>query len=185
MKTYILLFEGYVSFEIMLACYFMKTQGDIMTVAVEKGMLQSYEGFSVNPSALLNEIDPSEVDLFIIPGGNVTAVLQRPDLMNLLKELNERKTPIAAICAGTLLLGQAQVLESKTFTTNAESEMRAVTAQGEYVNQGVVVDGHIITAKANAYVDFGIEIGKVMNIYTGPEDLEETILVFKYFNAKA
>ncbi|RAW19440.1 thij/pfpi family protein [Paenibacillus taichungensis] len=185
MKTYILLFEGYVSFEIMLASYFMKTQGDIITVALEKGPLQSYEEFSVNPSVLLNEIDPSEVDLFIIPGGDVTGMLQRPDLMYFIKALNERKTPIAAICAGTLLFGQAQILESRSFTTNAESEMRAVTAQGEYVNEGVVVDGYIITAKASAYVDFGIEIGKVMNIYSGPEDLEETIQVFKYFNAKS
>lgn len=53
------------------------------------------------------------------------------------------------------------------------------------MNEGVVVDGHIITAKASAYVDFGIEIGKVMNIYSGAEDLEETIQVFKYFNAKS
>ncbi|SEN02858.1 MULTISPECIES: DJ-1/PfpI family protein [unclassified Paenibacillus] len=185
MKTYILLFEGYVSFEIMLASYFMKTQGDIITVALEKGPLQSYEGFSVNPSALLNEINPSEVDLFIIPGGDVTAMLQRPDLMYFIKELHERKTPIAAICAGTLLFGQAQILDSRSFTTNAESEMRAVTGQGQYVNEGVVVDGHIITAKASAYVDFGIEIGKVMNIYSDAEDLEETIQVFKYFNAKS
>ncbi|MEC0126677.1 DJ-1/PfpI family protein [Paenibacillus pabuli] len=185
MKTYILLFEGYVSFEIMLASYFMKTQGDIITVALEKGALQSYEGFSVNPAVLLNEINSSEVDLFIIPGGDVTASLHHPGLMYFIKELNERKTPIAAICAGTLLLGQAQVLEGRSFTTNAESEMRAITVQGEYVNEGVVVDGHIITAKANAYVDFGIEIGKVMNIYSGPEDLEETIQVFKYFNDKS
>lgn len=168
----------------MLASYFMKTQGDIITVALEKGPLQSYEGFSVNPSVLLNEIDPSEVELLIIPGGDVTAMLQRPDLMYFIKALNARKTPIAAICAGTLLFGQAQILESRSFTTNAESEMRAITAQGKYVNEGVV-DGHIITAKASAYVDFGIEIGKVMNIYSGPEDLEETIQVFKYFNAKS
>ncbi|MNI95193.1 hypothetical protein D3C73_1534270 [compost metagenome] len=62
--------------------------------------------------------------------------------------------------------------------------MRDITTQGVYMNTNVVVDGHIITAKANAYVDFGIEIGKVMNIYSSTEDLEETIEVFKYFKAK-
>ncbi|WP_128101030.1 DJ-1/PfpI family protein [Paenibacillus sp. DCT19] len=184
MKTHILLFEGYVSFEIMLASYFMKTQGDVITVALDEGALGSYEGLSVNPDLILNQVDPSMVELFIIPGGDVTSLLKRGELMNFLHILNEQTTPIAAICSGTLLLGQAEVLEGKCFTTNAEAQMRDITTQGVYMNTNVVVDGHIITAKANAYVDFGIEIGKVMNIYSSSEDLEETIEVFKYFKAK-
>ncbi|MCM3173088.1 DJ-1/PfpI family protein [Paenibacillus sp. MER 99-2] len=184
MKTHILLFEGYVSFEIMLASYFMKTQGDVITVALDEGALRSYEGLSVNPDLILNQVDPSMVELFIIPGGDVTSLLKRGELMNFLHILNEQTTPIAAICSGTLLLGHAEVLEGKCFTTNAEAQMRDITTQGVYMNTNVVVDGHIITAKANAYVDFGIEIGKVMNIYSSSEDLEETIEVFKYFKAK-
>ncbi|MCG7379030.1 DJ-1/PfpI family protein [Paenibacillus sp. ACRSA] len=184
MKTHILLFEGYVSFEIMLASYFMKTQGDVVTVALDEGALRSYEGLSVNPDLIMNQVDPSTVELLIIPGGDATSLLKREELMDWLRRLNGLTTPIAAICSGTLLLGQAQILEDKSFTTNAEAQMRDITTQGVYINTNVVVDGHIITAKANAYVDFGIEVGKVMNIYSSTEDLEETIEVFKYFKAK-
>lgn len=34
-------------------------------------------------------------------------------------------------------------------------------------------DRHIVTAKANAYVDFGIELGKLMDIYENEQDLED------------
>ncbi|KJD45088.1 hypothetical protein [Paenibacillus terrae] len=44
-----------------------------------------------------------------------------------------------------------------------------------------VRDRQIVTAKANAYVDFGIELGKLMDIYENEQDLEETISFFKHF----
>ena len=181
MKTHLLLFEGYVSFEIMLASYFMKTQGEIVTVALDRGPLRSYEGLSVNPDTLFTELNPAEVELLIIPGGDVTSLLDRQSLFEWLRALDRNGSALAAICAGTLLLGKAGVLAGRSFTTNAETEMRTITSEGHYMDSNVVVDGRLVTAKAQGYVDFGIELGKVMEIYSGPEDLAETIEVFKYF----
>ncbi|MCP3808686.1 hypothetical protein NLX78_15725 [Paenibacillus sp. Lou8.1] len=46
---------------------------------------------------------------------------------------------------------------------------------------GLEIHKNIITAKPNKYVDFAIEIGKVVDIYTDDEDLKETIDFFKLF----
>ncbi|MCI9137563.1 MAG: hypothetical protein HFH48_08360 [Lachnospiraceae bacterium] len=45
----------------------------------------------------------------------------------------------------------------------------------------MINDGRVITARANAYVDFAIEIAKELNLFTDEEDLRETIDFWKYF----
>ncbi len=42
-------------------------------------------------------------------------------------------------------------------------------------------DKNIITARANAYVDFAIEVGKKMNLFKDDNDIEETIKFWKEF----
>ncbi|MEJ3716658.1 hypothetical protein WGM54_01405 [Paenibacillus polymyxa] len=56
MKSHVLIYDGYVSFEIMLATYFMKTKGDIVTIGVSKDPVISYEDFKVTPAVALRKI---------------------------------------------------------------------------------------------------------------------------------
>ena len=41
-------------------------------------------------------------------------------------------------------------------------------------------DGHVITARANAYVDFAIETAKELELFEDEADLQETIDFWKY-----
>ena len=43
----------------------------------------------------------------------------------------------------------------------------------------VAREDHIITARANAYVDFAIEVGKELELFTDEQDLQETIDFWK------
>ena len=43
-----------------------------------------------------------------------------------------------------------------------------------------VSDEGIITARANAYIDFAIEIGKALKLFVNEADLQETIDFWKY-----
>ncbi|WP_342417113.1 DJ-1/PfpI family protein [Paenibacillus sp. FSL R10-2782] len=181
MKTYVFIYEGFVQFEIMLATYFLRTRGEIIPFAISKDPVTSYEGFSVLPLCSIDQVDMESVDLLVIPGGDISGVAANKHLHKLLQQLHQNKKGIGAICGGTLLLGQAGVLNGRSFTTNVVEEMEKLGPQGTFVNTNVVTDGHIVTAKANAYVDFGIELGKLMDIYKNEQDLEETISFFKYF----
>ena len=42
-------------------------------------------------------------------------------------------------------------------------------------------DGNILTARANAYVDFAIEAGKALDLFEDERDLRETINFWKLF----
>ena len=182
MKTYILIYEGFVQFEVILASYFMKTKGEIITVGVDNNRVTSVEGFITIPHMTIANVDVNEVDLFIIPGGQPEKLLENTELHNLLIQLNNQNKAIGAICAAPIHLAKSGVLKGKKYTTtlpiNEFKEFQGCT----YLDENVVVDNNIITAKASGYVDFAIEIGKVMDIYENEEDLEETIRYFKYFN---
>jgi putative intracellular protease/amidase len=95
----------------------------------------------------------------IIPGGNTTAVLDNKTLVWIIQKANEAGATFGAICAGPLLLARAGLLKGRRFThgygPNASSPY---WRDGTFVDKPVVVDGNIITAKADAYIDFAIEV---------------------------
>lgn len=48
-------------------------------------------------------------------------------------------------------------------------------------DEDFVNDKNIITARANAYVDFAIEVAKKLELFADENDLQETIDFWKYF----
>lgn len=182
MKTFVLTYDGFVQFEVVLTCLFMKRKGEIVTVSLDGEQVVSFEGFKIQPHKSLKEIDVEEVDLFVIPGGNAKTIYNNSQLNEILSNLNEKKKIIAAICAGPVHLGKAGILNGKKFVTEDFNDFKGDFEGGTFVNQNVVIDDNIITAKPNGYVDFAIEIGKVMKIYNDENDLNGTIEFFKFFN---
>ncbi|WP_240768071.1 MULTISPECIES: DJ-1/PfpI family protein [Paenibacillus] len=169
-NTHVLIYDGFVNFEIMLATYLMKTQGEIITLGLNSDMVNSYEGFIVKPHKDIKEIDFDEVEILLIPGGDIGAIEGNHQLTSLIKRLDTNGKYIGAICSGVELVKQAGVLEGKEFTENRINNDETYT-----------VSQNIITAKANGYVDFAIELGKMLNIYSDEDDYNETIRFFKYF----
>ncbi len=182
MKTYVLIYDEFRQFEIVLVCYFMKaSQGEIITVALDERDISSFEGFHTQPHKLLSQVHVEDVDIFVIPGGDPKMMYNNPILNTFLTELHTKGKYIAAICGAPVHLAKAGILEGRQFTTSLIKEHREDFRGGVFKDEDVVIDGNIITAKPNAYVDFAIEIGKIMNIYEDEADLQETIEFFKYF----
>ena len=44
-----------------------------------------------------------------------------------------------------------------------------------------VIDKNVITARANAYVDFAVEVAKKLNLFASEADLQETINFWKHY----
>ena len=73
---------------------------------------------------------------------------------------------IGGICAGVDLLNHAGILDGLESTLSADRDL--------------VNDGRVITARANAYVDFAIETAKELELFEDEADLQETIDFWKY-----
>ncbi|MFC3750106.1 DJ-1/PfpI family protein [Paenibacillus sp. GCM10012306] len=178
MNTYILIYNSFVQFEVVLAAYFMKTQGEVYTLGLGSSPVNSSESFSVNPAKTLSEVNVQEIDLLIIPGGETEEIIKDESLLKLLRELDTAGKVIGGICGGVSVLKAAGILNNRKFVEVAAAE-EGVSAATSGVN--VMVDGNIVTALPNGYVDFALELGTLMNIYKDKADYQETIDFFKYF----
>lgn len=182
MKAHVLVYEGFTEFEVILANYFIKTKGEIISVGINNDeVVNSFEGFQIKPNISINELNINDVEILIIPGGDPKDVLKCTKLKDLLIELNDRNVIIASICSGTIHVANASILDGRKYTSAFNLEEMTPLSNGVLIDSNVVRDENIITAKPNGYVDFAIEVAKALNIFEDENDLNETIDYFKYF----
>ena len=79
--------------------------------------------------------------------------------------MNDKKVIIAGICAGVDILDKAGILKNISSTISSDLDC--------------VHDENIVTARANAYVDFAIEVGKTLELFEDEADIQETIEFWK------
>ncbi len=181
MRTAVLIYDGFVQFEVVLTCYFMKHKGDVITVSTDGRAATSAEGFITQPHMPLAMLDLDTVDLFVIPGGEPGPILGNELLSDTLRQLDAKGKVLAAICGGPVHLARAGLLQGKNFTSTLANEHPEDFAEGNYLPDLVVVDGNIVTAQPHGYVDLALELGRLMNIYEDEADYLETVAFFREF----
>ncbi|MDE5866096.1 MAG: DJ-1/PfpI family protein [Lachnospiraceae bacterium] len=165
MKTVVLLYNTSCIYEIVILNYFLKYTGkDIVFVSYDGNPIIATEGYSINVSDKLLNISPKDVELMIVPGGDITEI-NNSSVWKYLVDVQENQGLIAGICAGVDVLDHAGLL--KTIESTHSN------------NLDVVVTDNIITARPNAYVDFAIEVAKKMDLFEDEADLKETIAFWR------
>ena len=166
MKDVFLIYETSCFYEIIILNYFMSvTNCDMIFCSLDGNIIKTTEGFSVNVDMTLENLDKEQIRSFIIPGGDIS-IIDNTDFRMYLQDLKERDILIAGICAGVDVLEKAGILD----------ELKSIHS----LNEDCVCDKNIITARANAYVDFAIEVAKKLDLFDSEEDLHETIDFWKY-----
>ena len=101
-------------------------------------------------------------DVMIFPGGmpgssNLAAF---PKLVDIMLQHHAEGGTLAAICAApSVVLGLLPTLEGKKMTCYDGFEEALIAKGAEYVKEGVVVDGNIITGRGPGWaVEFGLAI---------------------------
>lgn len=164
--VYVMVVEGFADWEPAHAMAELRRWGrrTIRSVGFTLAPVTSMGGLRVTPDLDLASVDPTDVELLIIPGGTMweRGDYPRAPFEALLTRLVDGGTPVAAICAATLALGRAGVLDDRRHTSNARGYLPAHAdgyAGGEhYVEVPAVADRHVITASGLAAVDFALAI---------------------------
>lgn len=165
MKDVFFLYNKCCFYEIVILNYFMSVTGcDVVFCSLDGGSIKAMEGYSVNMDAALDQIDKTQVRSFIIPGGDISSV-ECSEVGSLLQEMKKNNILIAGICNGTDLLDRAGILKGISSTHSTDRD--------------IVRDQDVITARANAYVDFAIETAKALDLFQDEADLQETIDFWK------
>ena len=166
MKDVVLLYDDCCIYEIVILNYFLKvTGGELLFCSLKGKAVRAMEGYSINADQSLEKVELSDVRSFIVPGGEITNI-DNAVVMDIIRRLHEKNVLIGGICAGVDVLDKAGILKDIGSTLSITQE-------------DCVRDANVITARANAYVDFAIEIAKALDLFEDEADLQETISFWK------
>ncbi|SES94885.1 Putative intracellular protease/amidase [Pseudobutyrivibrio sp. C4] len=165
MKTVVLLYETCCIYEIVITNYFLQCTGhEIVFATVDGKPVTAQEKFSLNATCALNDINPKDVELLLVPGGDISTI-DNEEVYSFIRSVVDNRGIVAGICNGVDELDKAGVLKEIESTHSVKDDL--------------VVGENVITARANMYVDMAIAIGKKMNLFVDEADLQETIDFWK------
>lgn len=176
--VHVLVFDGFADWEPAHALAELRRWGKrgVRSVGFTREPVTSLGGLRVIPDCELGAVDTENVELLILPGGDLWEGegYPRQVLDHLVSQLLSRETPVAAICAATLALGRAGVLDERRHTSNSR-EYLAANATGyrgssHYVDTAAVRDRHVITASGLAPVDFARAIFAELSIFSSADE---------------
>ncbi|WP_105615857.1 DJ-1/PfpI family protein [Vallitalea okinawensis] len=182
------LYEDMADFEVTLVAHILGAGGEeaykITPIAYTLDPIRSKCGLVYLPEKTVDEVLDQETEGLIIPGGfNMDA---RPHLITLIQKLYKEKKLVSAICAAPYYLAKAGILDHHRFATslaNWSDDHKALYGEDpfpreNYVNDRVMIDKNVITAKGVAFIDFAIAITKYLKLYSD-EDIEEYKKILK------
>jgi transcriptional regulator GlxA family with amidase domain len=124
----------------------------VLTIGRHAARLRARAGLSVFPEAAFDE-GPA-IEVLVVPGGVVTAELDKPDVIAWIAGMAERCELVASVCTGAMLLAQAGLLDGKDATTHWDDieQLRhmfpqvRVHPERRWIDQGKVVTSGGISA---------------------------------------
>lgn len=185
--VHLLVFDGFADWEPALALAELRRSGglDVVVVGFTNAPVTSMGGVPVAPHRALKDVDPAEVRLFLVPGGDMWEredAYPTAELETVLHALAERGVPIAGICAGTLALARAGLLDGRAHTSNHREYLPEHVAGyrggARYVDELAVRERRVITASGLGYVEFAREVLAELDVLT-PEERARWFHVFK------
>ena len=153
-KAVILTANEFEDMEVFFPYFRLLEEGvEVDIAAPQKGVIQGEHGYSLKISKTIDEVDPDQYDLLVVPGGFPDGA---PAIVRKVKKAQEiarsffvKNKPVASICHGPWLLVSADVVKGRHLTgfwhDGVPEEIKA--AGGIYEDEEVVVDGNLVTSR--------------------------------------
>src|SRR5689334_7779744 len=119
--VYLLAVPGFADWEPAHALAELRRYGRyrVEVVGLTVDPVQSMGGITLLPTRALSAVDPDDVAVFILPGGDRwESQPLEPEIGNCLEALDCRGVPIAAICAATTVVARLGLLRGRRHTSN-------------------------------------------------------------------
>lgn len=174
---HVLVFGGFADWEPAHALAELRRSGNrsVVTVGFDLEPVTSMGGLRVVPDRALNGIQPSEIEMLIVPGGDLwEGTYPEAELNRVLNDLSTAEIPIAAICGGTLAVARAGLLNDRRHTSNMPGYIAEhapdYSGASMYESVPAVNDRGVITASGLAPVEFAREIFKQLRIFSAADE---------------
>ena len=121
---------------------------EVVLVGTGKSNYESKEGYPAKQDISIKDIDFSDFDGVIIPGGNAPDILRRyREIIDFVGDMSRQGKLVAAICHGGWVLASANVLRGRKATSFSAIKDDVVNAGAQFLDQEVVVDKNLITSR--------------------------------------
>lgn len=154
----------------------------VKTVGMTREPVVSMGGLKVVPDLALSEFEPEMASMLILPGGDHWMGGEFSEISSAVRRMISLNRPVAAICAGTLALAYAGLLDDRLHTSNGKDFI------GKYVHQyrgaalyrplPSVSDRSVITANGLAPFAFAADIFRTL----APERAEDIVIYEKLYS---
>ena len=169
--VYLLVVDGFADWEPAHAVAELRRHGQyrVESVGLTSAVVESMGGLRVLPSTIVAKVDPADVAALILPGGDRWENSPvEPELEQLLNDLDSQGTPIAAICAATVMIARLGLLRGRRHTSNGleylVSQVPGYAEAANYVDSPAVRDRGLITASGLGDVEFARELFEELNV---------------------
>jgi 4-methyl-5(b-hydroxyethyl)-thiazole monophosphate biosynthesis len=169
-KILLVVYPTFSEFEISIATAILKTHFDIITASDSLSPVIGESSIRVLPHNTFEEIEIEigEYVGIIIPGGDLYYIKDSDALFRLVEEFYTQDKIVAAICSGAYALARAGVLKDNLYTVTLSKDQRDFLGcfnEENFTYENIVKSKNIITAQGHAFVEFGLEIAKRLNVF--------------------
>lgn len=166
--AFVLLRSGFADWEAASAlAELRRTFGySVKTIGLSSESVGSMGGFEVTVDLPLSEFVPESASILILPGGDAWTQGEVAEVSYVVRAVVGLRRPVAAICAATLALAHAGLLDDRLHTSNGkgfiEKHVSKYRGQSLYRSLRSVRDQFVITANGVAPFAFAAEIFRAL-----------------------
>jgi protease I len=153
-KAVVLTADKFEDMEVFFPVFRLLEEGwEVDIAAPNLKQIKGENGYSLKPDKTINDVDPDDYELLIIPGGQPDGAPRTVSKIKKAQEITRsfftNNKPVASICHGPYTLVSAGVVQSRHLTSfwhdNVPEEIKA--AGGIWEDKEVVVDGNLVTSR--------------------------------------
>ncbi|MEF8874306.1 MAG: type 1 glutamine amidotransferase domain-containing protein [Candidatus Thermoplasmatota archaeon] len=149
-KAIVLLENGFEDTELTYPYFRLQEAGlevDLVSEEAEK-VYESKNGQEIESHKAAKNIDVSDYDLLVIPGGKGPDRMRIKDsIVDLARDAVDKDLVIASICHGAQLLIETDLLDGKKMTCYYSVATDVENAGADFKDEEVVVDGNLVTSR--------------------------------------
>jgi putative intracellular protease/amidase len=178
--AYALLRKGFADWEATSALAELRRtfKYPVKTIGLSSESVVSMGGLTVTADLVLSEFVPESASILILPGGEAWTEGEVAEVSQAVRAVVALSRPVAAICAATLALAHAGLLDHRLHTSNGkdfiEKHVPQYRGQNLYRPLRSVRDKGVITANGLAPFAFAAEIFRALQ-----PDREKDIKVYE------
>jgi protease I len=152
MKALILSADNFEDSELLIPYYRLKEAGlDVTVSSLTRGAIKGQHGYEIAVDKTLDEVNPEDYALLVLPGGKAPAVLRKePKALEIARSFFSRSKPVAAICHGPQILISADLLKGRRATCYMSVVDELKESGALYEDREVVVDANLVTSRQPA-----------------------------------